>query len=62
MAKIKVQNFKGNYFEIGKQQGEIYKKRGMDISKVKIDRALYDKQLAIYRKHYPQLLEELNGR
>lgn len=53
--------FKGNFFEIGQQQGEIYKSNGMSFDKVKIDPILYKNQLEIYTKHYPDLLEEFRG-
>lgn len=53
--------FKGNFFEIGKQQGKIYKANGMTFDKVKIDPVLYKNQLQVYKKHYPELLEEFRG-
>lgn len=53
--------FKGNFFEIGKQQGKIYKVNGMNFDKVKIDTFLYKNQLQVYKKHYPELLEEFRG-
>lgn len=53
--------FDGNFFEIGMEQGEIYKKRGMNFDFVKIDKTLYENQLSIYKKYYPELLEEFEG-
>ena len=53
--------FKGSYFEIGKQQGEIYKKNGLDLKNVKVNKKILNKQLQIYHKHYPKLLEEIKG-
>ena len=53
--------FKGNFFEIGQQQGKIYKTNGMNFDKIKIDPVLYKNQLQVYQKHYPELLEELSG-
>jgi isopenicillin-N N-acyltransferase like protein len=53
--------FKGNFFEIGQQQGKMYKANGMNFDKVKIDPVLYKNQLKAYTKYYPQLLEEFHG-
>ena len=53
--------FQGNFFEIGQQQGEIYKTNGMNFDKVKIDPFLYENQLEVYKKYYPELLEEFRG-
>jgi len=58
---MNLKTFKGNFFEIGQQQGKIYKAQGMSFDKVKIDPVLYKNQLAVYEKHYPQLLEEFRG-
>jgi predicted choloylglycine hydrolase len=53
--------FKGDFFEMGKQQGETYRKNGMNFDSEKIDNKLYQNQLKIYKKHYPELLEEFRG-
>src|SRR3989338_10916211 len=58
---MKIELFKGNFFEIGRQQGSIYAKNGMDLTKLKINPTLYKNQLAVYKKHYPELLEEFKG-
>lgn len=59
---MKTKIFKGNFFEIGEQQGRLYKANGMKLlDNIKIDTILYKKQLRIYEKHYPELLEELSG-
>ena len=58
---MNVKIFKGNFFEVGQQQGEIYKANGMNFDKVKIDPVLYKNQLEAYKKHYPELLEEFRG-
>lgn len=58
---MNIKTFKGNFFEIGQQQGEIYKANGMSFDKVKIDPILYKNQLEVYEKHYPELLEEFRG-
>ncbi|KKS18855.1 MAG: putative choloylglycine hydrolase [Parcubacteria group bacterium GW2011_GWC1_41_7] len=58
---MKISEFKGSFFEIGKQQGAIYKKNGMSFNTVKIDPVLYKNQHAVYKKHYPQLLDEFKG-
>lgn len=56
-----IQIFEGNFFEIGRKQGEIYRKRGMNFDFVKIDSTLYKNQLLVYKKYYPELLEEFSG-
>lgn len=53
--------FKGNYREIGKQLGKIYRKNGKSFAVKKFDKNLYEKQLSFYKKFYPELLEELEG-
>jgi|SRR3989344_1905186 len=58
---MNIKIFKGNFFEIGFQQGKIYRAHGMNFDKVKIDPVLYKKQLQVYKKHYPELLEEFRG-
>lgn len=55
---MNIKTFKGNFFEIGFQQGKIYKANGMTFNKVKIDPVLYKNQLEVYKKYYPELLEE----
>ncbi len=57
----RMKTFKGSYFEIGKQQGEIYRSNGTDLQKIKVNKAVLDKQLKLYRKHYPELLDEIKG-
>ena len=58
---MNIKTFKGNFFEIGQQQGKIYKTNGMNFDKVKINPVLYKNQLEVYKKHYPELLEEFRG-
>ena len=58
---MNTKTFKGNFFEIGQQLGKIYKANGMNFDRIKIDSALYQKQLEVYKKHYPEMLEELRG-
>lgn len=58
---MKIKTFKGNFFEIGKQLGKIYRKNGLNLNKVNIDSKLFRNQLKIYRKYYPELLEEFEG-
>ncbi len=53
--------FKGSFFEIGKQQGEIYRQNGLDLTSIKVNKEIVSKQLDIYKKHYPQVLEEIEG-
>lgn len=57
--QIKV--FEGNFFEIGKQQGKIYVENGMNFNSVHVDDELYRNQLSVYKKYYPELLEEFEG-
>ncbi len=53
--------FKGSFFEIGKQQGEIYRRNGLNLASIKVDQKIVAEQLKVYQKHYPQLLEEIEG-
>lgn len=58
---MKIKIFTGDFFELGRQQGRIYKQNGMDLGEVKISPELFRKQLRVYQKHYPELLEEFGG-
>ena len=53
--------FSGDFFELGRQQGELYKLNGMDLSRIKIEQELFRKQLEVYERHYPELLKEFAG-
>lgn len=61
IPSMKIKIFKGDFLEIGRQQGRIYKQNGMDLKRVKIDPELFRKQLQVYKKYYPELLEEFKG-
>lgn len=54
-------SFSGNYYEIGRQQGIIFKEKGFNFDNITIDPDLYQNQLQIYKKHYPEQLEEIHG-
>jgi predicted choloylglycine hydrolase len=56
-----MKTFKGSYFEIGKQQGEIYKKNGIILNDITPNFSIINNQLNIYKKYYPGVLEELQG-
>lgn len=59
---MKIHTFKArDSFELGKQFGVAYKKNGLDVEYIQIQPALYARQLRIYKKHFPQFLEELRG-
>lgn len=58
---MQITAFKGNYFEVGKQLGKIYKKNGMNLKAIKVDQILLDNQKKIYKKYFPEILEELKG-
>ena len=56
---MQIKTLKGNYLEIGKQLGKIYKKNGMNLKLIKVDKTLLDEQKKIYQKYFPGILEEL---
>ncbi|MDP3990095.1 MAG: C45 family peptidase [archaeon] len=58
---MQITTFKGNYFEVGKQLGKIYKKNGMDLGSVKVNKDILENQKTIYQKYFPGVLEELKG-
>ena len=58
---MNIKTFKGNFYEIGKHQGKIYKANGMNFDKIIIDPILYKNQLQVYERYYPELLEEFRG-
>src|SRR3989338_7527451 len=57
---MKIKTFKGTFFEIGQQQGKIYRKNKMNFSKTS-NLELFKRQLRIYKKYYPELLDEFEG-
>jgi predicted choloylglycine hydrolase len=58
---MNIKTFRGNFFEIGKQQGRIYRKNGMSLKNIKINSNLFQNQLQVYQKYYSELLEEFKG-
>lgn len=58
---MEIKTFQGDFFELGRQQGEIYYKNGMAFNNAKIDKELYQNQLRIYKKFYPEMLKEFEG-
>lgn len=56
-----MKTFKGSFYEIGRQQGEIYRQNGLNLTSIKVNQKIVAEQLKIYKKHYPQLLEEIEG-
>jgi len=58
---MNIKTFKGNFFEIGKQQGLIMKNNGMKLDKVMVNEKIIGEQLKIYQKYYPERIEELQG-
>jgi isopenicillin-N N-acyltransferase-like protein len=58
---MQIRTFEGNFHEIGRQMGRIYKANGTNLNKVEIDTDLFENQLRIYEKYYPEYLEELQG-
>jgi predicted choloylglycine hydrolase len=59
--QMQIKTFNGNYFEIGKQLGKVYKKNKMNLKLIKVDKTLLDKQKKIYQKYFPGILKELRG-
>lgn len=58
---MKIRDFKGTFFEIGKQQGIIYRKNGLNLDNYKVNDKLLGKQFEAYKKYYPEFLVELDG-
>lgn len=58
---MQIKIFKGNFLEIGRQQGKIYQKNGISFEDVKIKAKIFHRQLEVYKKYYPELLEEFKG-
>ncbi len=58
---MKTAVFQGDHFEIGKQQGKAFLKNPNQFYSDVFDRDLYQIQLSIYQKYYPELLEEIRG-
>jgi isopenicillin-N N-acyltransferase-like protein len=58
---MQIKTFEGNFFEIGRQMGQIYKANGVTQSQAAVDQDLYEGQLKVYEKYYPEYLDELRG-
>lgn len=56
-----VKTLKGNFFELGVEQGKIYRRNGMTFDTVKVNALFYKKQLQVYERYYPEFLKELRG-
>jgi isopenicillin-N N-acyltransferase-like protein len=56
-----MKHFHGSFFDIGNQKGEIYRQNGLDLASVHVDKETVSKQMKIYEKYYPSLLEEIDG-
>lgn len=53
--------FEGTNFEIGLQQGRLYKKNNMTLCNIKFDSIIYNKLLKVYQEYFPNFLEECRG-
>lgn len=56
-----MQIFKGSYYDVGKQQGLLYKKSGLNVKKIIPNLEIIKGQYKEYEKYYPEKLEELRG-
>ncbi|MFA5128935.1 MAG: C45 family peptidase [Patescibacteria group bacterium] len=56
-----IKTFSGDFSELGKQQGKIYSKNRMSFKNVKINPKIYENQLRVYKKYYPEILQELEA-
>jgi len=56
-----MKTFKGNHYQIGQQEGRLYRKNGLDLTDVKVDERLLAGQLKAYRTYCPEVVEELQG-
>jgi len=56
-----IKTFSGDFSELGKQQGKIYFKNGMSFKNVKINPKIYENQIKVYKKYYPEMLQELEA-
>ena len=54
-------NFSGSYYDIGYQKGLVHKKNGLSDLQLPILFDILKKQKIIYKKFYPNFLEELEG-
>ncbi|MCL2869281.1 hypothetical protein FWF48_00510 [Candidatus Saccharibacteria bacterium] len=57
---MQIINLSGNRQEVGIKLGELYKQVHRELTPA-IDQVTLKKQIALYRKFYPGLLEEING-
>ncbi len=58
---MKSRRLSGNHYEIGLQLGRRYKKKGLSVNAFKINEECLAKQLKVYRKYFPDYLEEIKG-
>jgi len=58
---MSIRTFEGNFYEIGQQIGRVYRENGMTSRPFGIDKELFENQLRVYEKFYPEYLDELKG-
>jgi len=60
---MKLNTFKGNPYEIGKQKGVIYKQNGLTLGWAGVENNpnIFKQQLKTYEKYYPEMIEEVKG-
>ncbi len=59
---MEIKSFSGSFFQIGVQQGKIYKRNGLRIFDQGLkNKKCYQEQLRIYKKYYPEMLDEFQG-
>jgi predicted choloylglycine hydrolase len=58
---MKIEYYHGTYYNIGRQIGKYYKKHNYKITQTRIKESLLKQQLNIYKKYYPEILDEIQG-
>ncbi|MDR0887400.1 MAG: C45 family peptidase [Candidatus Nomurabacteria bacterium] len=58
---MRINKFAGTSREVGEQLGKFYEQQNRSLRDVQVNEATLNRQLAVYKKHYPELLEEIGG-
>ena len=58
---MKIDYFHGTHYNIGRHIGKYYKKYNYKLTKTNIKESLLRKQVQVYKKYYPEILDEIQG-
>lgn len=58
---MKSETFKGSFYEVGLRRGREYRKNGFNLKGIVVNDSFLNKQIEVYKKYYPEILQEFKG-